>query len=672
VIGEFAHDALLVALAILVLGIVVAPVAVRTGRRDWIPVVYSTLYTNFLLVTIATVAMVVALVTHDFSVSYVAQVGSRATPLFYTVISLWGALEGSILFWAWVLALYGTVVVWLNRNRPGNLIPYTALALLAVSLFFGILLVGPANPFHPVFPVPADGPGPNPLLQNHILMGVHPPLLYLGYVGMTVPFAFAVGAMLSGEVTGDDWIKLSHRWTLLSWGFLSAAIIAGMWWSYEVLGWGGYWAWDPVENASFLPWLTATAYLHSMVLQERRGMLRLWNINLVVGTFVLTVLGTFLTRSGIISSVHAFTVGVIGYYFLAFIALVLIAALVMVAGNSDRLRTSGRMDSAASRETVFLLNNLFLTAFMFTVLIGTLFPLIAEAIRGVKVSVGAPFFNRMTLPMVVMLLFLMGVGPALPWRSATAAEMRSKLLPPLVGALLFCVGALVAGARNFYGVVAFTFVGYAAVANLREYWIGLRARRNAHGEGWATALYRLIRGNQRRYGGYLAHLGLLIAALGVAGSSSFRREREMTMKPGDTLTVAGQTIRLKGVWGREEVQRSVIGATVEVLKNGRVVGIIEPRMNYYPTSDQPVPTPQVRSTIGGDLYLTLMAFDPNGAHATIRAIVQPLVSWIWFGGGVIVLGALIGMLPARRRPDGSLAEPDAVPVLGAVIAEAAP
>jgi len=672
VIGLLAHDALLVALPIMVLGIVLAPVAVRTGRREWIPIAYSALYTNFLLVTIATVAMIVALVTHDFSVSYVAQVGSRATPLFYTVISLWGALEGSILFWAWVLALYGTVVVWLNRNRPGNLIPYTALALLAVSLFFGILLVGPANPFHPVFPVPLDGPGPNPLLQNHILMGVHPPLLYLGYVGMTVPFAFAVGAMLSGEVTGDAWIKLSHRWTLLSWAFLSAAIIAGMWWSYEVLGWGGYWAWDPVENASFLPWLTATAYLHSMILQERRGMLRLWNVNLVVGTFVLTVLGTFLTRSGIISSVHAFTVGVIGYYFLAFIAVVLIAALVMVAGNSDRLRTSGKMDSAASRESVFLLNNLFLTAFMFTVLIGTLFPLVAEAIRGVKVSVGAPFFNRMSLPLIVMLLFLMGVGPALPWRSATAAEMRSKLLPPFIGALLFCAGALVAGARSFYGVVAFSFVGYAAVANLREYWIGMRARRQAHGEGWATALFLLMRSNQRRFGGYLAHLGLLLVALGIAGSSSFRKEREATMKPGDTLTVAGQTIRLKGVWGREEVQRSVVGATLEVLKNGRVVGVIEPHMNYYPTSDQPVPTPQVRSTIGGDLYLTLMAFDPNGANATIRAIVQPLVSWIWFGGGIVVLGAIIGMIPARRRSNGALADTDLVPDLGAIAAEAAP
>jgi cytochrome c-type biogenesis protein CcmF len=651
VTGLIAHDALIVALAITLLGIVAAPVAVRSGRREWIPVAYSAVYTNFALVTIAAVGMVVALVTHDFSVSYVAQVGSRETPLFYTVISLWGALEGSILFWAWVLAMYASVVVFVNRHRPGNLIPYTAMALLAVSLFFAILLVGPANPFQVVSPVPLDGPGPNPLLQNHILMGVHPPLLYLGYVGMSVPFAFAVGAMLSGEVITDDWIRLSHRWTLLSWGFLSAAIIAGMWWSYEVLGWGGYWAWDPVENASFLPWLTATAYLHSVVIQERRGMLRLWNLNLVVGTFVLTVLGTFLTRSGIISSVHAFTVGVIGYYFLAFIAVVLISALVMVAGNSERLRSVGRLDSAVSRESVFLLNNLFLTAFMFTVLVGTLFPLIAEAVRGVKVSVGAPFFDRMTLPLILLLLFLMGVGPALPWKSATAADVRSKLLPPFIGAALLGLAGFVAGARSPYAVLAFSFIGYAAFANLREYWIGMRARRRAHGEAWAMALLRLVRGNNRRYGGYVAHLGILLVALGIVASQAFRSDREMTLKPGESLTVAGQTVRLKVVWGREEPQRSVIGATMEVIDEGKVIGIIEPRMNFYPTSDQPVPTPQVRSTVGGDLYLTLMAFDRSGSNATIRMIVQPLVPWMWFGGGVIVLGALIGLLPVYRRSE---------------------
>jgi cytochrome c-type biogenesis protein CcmF len=653
VIGLVAHDALLISLAVTLFGIVLAPVAIRQGRRDWIQMVYGATYANFLLVGIATVSMVIALVTHDFSVSYVAQVGSRATPLFYTVISLWGALEGSILFWAFVLGLYAAAVVWINHRRPGNLIPYTTVALLAVSLFFAILLVGPANPFHAVSPVPADGPGPNPLLQNHILMAVHPPLLYLGYVGMSVPFAFAVGAMLSGEVTTDDWSRLSRRWTLASWGFLSAAIIAGMWWSYEVLGWGGYWAWDPVENASFLPWLTATAYLHSVMVQERRGMLRLWNLNLVVGTFVLTVLGTFLTRSGILSSVHAFTTGAIGYYFLAFITIVLVAALAMVWGNSDRLRTTGKFDSAASRETVFLLNNLFLTAFMFTVLVGTLFPLVAEAIRGVKVSVGEPFFNRMSLPLIVALLFLMGVGPALPWRSVSASEMKAKLLPPLAGAVALGLVALIAGAHNVYAVLAFAFVGYAGFANLREYWIGIRARHDAHGENYVVALVRLVGGNRRRYGGYVAHLGVLLVALGVAASSSLRSEREATLKPGESISVAGHTVRLKQVWGREEAQRSVIGATMEVLEKGVVVGTIEPRMNFYPTSDQPVPTPAVRSSIGGDLYLNLMAFERTGATATVKVIVQPLVPWMWFGGGVIVFGAIISLSlfgPRREAP----------------------
>jgi cytochrome c-type biogenesis protein CcmF len=660
VTGFLAHNALLVSLAVILFGLVTSPLGIRRGRRDWIELAYAAVYTNFLLVTIATLSMVYALVTHDFSVSYVAQVGSRETPLFYTVISLWGALEGSILFWAWVLALYSSAAVWINRRREGNLVPYAAAAFLAISLFFVILLVGPANPFLPVSPVPPNGPGPNPLLQNHILMAVHPPLLYLGYVGMSVPFAFAVGAMLSGEVTSDDWTRITRRWTLASWGLLSAAIIAGMWWSYEVLGWGGYWAWDPVENASFLPWLTATAYLHSVMVQQRRGMLRLWNLNLVVGTFMLTILGTFLTRSGILSSVHAFTTGSIGYYFLGFIAFVFASTMAMVWGNSERLRTTGRFDSPASRETILLLNNLFLTAFMFTVLIGTLYPLVAEAVRGVKVSVGAPFFNRMSLPMIVALLFLMGVGPALPWRSASREEVRAKLVPPLAGALIFTAGALVAGVRDVYAVLAFCFVGYSAFANLREYWIGMRTRRNAHGESWPTALARLVGGNRRRYGGYLAHMGVLLVAVGVAASSSLRTESSGTLKPGETLSVSGRTVRLSRVWGREEVQRSVIGATLEVVKNGAVVGFLEPRMNFYPTSDAPVPTPDVRSTVAGDLYVNLMAFDPRGASATVKVIVEPLTPWIWFGGGIVVLGALISILP-QRRPSQAAAFAPATP-----------
>lgn len=378
-------------------------------------------------------------------------------------------------------------------------------------------------------------------------------------------------------------------------------------------------------------------------------MLRVWNLNLVVGTFALTILGTFLTRSGIISSVHAFTTGTIGYYFLTFIALVLLTALAIVAGNSERLRTTGRLDSAASRETVFLLNNLFLTAFMLTVLVGTLFPLVAEAVRGVKVSVGGPFFNRMSLPLIAALLFLMGVGPALPWKAATADELRAKLIPPVAGAVVLAVVALLMGIHNPYGLLVFTFVGYSAAANLREYWFGVRARHVAHGEGWPTAVVRLVASNRRRYGGYIAHFGVFFVALGITASSSLRSEKEATLKPGESMSVAGRTVRLKGLWGREEKQRSVVGATLDVLDGGNVRGTLEPRMNFYPTSQEPVPTPDVRSGPFGDLYLNLVAFRPDGSSATIKAIYEPLLPWIWLGGGVVVLGAIIAGWPTRRR-----------------------
>jgi cytochrome c-type biogenesis protein CcmF len=659
--GLVGRGALIVSLLFIGVGIVAVPLALRRGRRDWIAIGYGSVFANFLLVSIAALAMIGALVAHDFSVSYVAQVGSRETPLLFTVISLWGALEGSILFWAWVLSLYAFLVVRLNRDRTGDLVPYSSSVLLSISLFFAILLVGPANPFNVVSPIPPNGPGPNPLLQNHILMAVHPPLLYLGYVGMSVPFAFAVGAVLSGEAESNDWIRLTRNWTVASWGFLSAAIIAGMWWSYDVLGWGGYWAWDPVENASFLPWLTATAFLHSAMVQERRSMLRVWNLNLVVGTFVLTILGTFLTRSGIISSVHAFTTGTIGYYFLTFIALVLLVAFTLVAGSSDRLRTSGRLDSAFSRETVFLFNNLFLTAFMFTVLVGTLFPLVAEAIRGVKVSVGGPYFNRMSLPIIAALIFLMGVGPALPWKVASRADLRSKLIPPVAGAIVVGAIALLIGVREVYGVLIFTLVGYAATANLREFWLGTRARHAAHGEAWPTALFRLVAGNRRRHGGYIAHLGVLFVALGIAASSTLRTEREGTVKPGETLAVAGRTVRLEGLWARDEKQRSVVGATLSVVDGPRVRGTMEPRMNFYPMSQEPVPTPAVRSGLFGDLYINLVAFRPDGGTATLKMIYEPLVPWIWFGGGVVVFGAILCAWPIRRRRSVAV-----IPMPGAV------
>jgi cytochrome c-type biogenesis protein CcmF len=651
-------SSVMVAFATAMLGMVLAVAGTRLRRPELVRGAYAAVYVNFGLLAVASLAMVWALVTHDFSVSYVAQVGSRATPTFYTVISLWGALEGSILFWGLVLSGFSAVAVWLGtharEDRRGDgadvqrLMPYAAAILLGIGAFFYLLLVLPANPFLPVSPVPADGPGPNPLLQNHILMAVHPPLLYLGYVGMSVPFAFAMGALLSGA-PGGTWIRLTRRWTMAAWMFLTAAIIAGMWWSYEVLGWGGYWAWDPVENASFLPWLTATAFLHSAMVEERRGMLRVWNLSLITSTFALTILGTFLTRSGILSSVHAFAEGEIGYWFLGFIAIVLIFSLSLVAGRSDQLHTAGRLDAVASRETAFLLNNLLFTVFTFTVLLGTLFPLVAEAVRGVKVSVGEPFFNSMTLPICMALLFLMGVGPALPWRVGSRDALRREMAIPAALAVVVGIATAVLFGGGVYAVVTFTFGTFALAVNVRQFTGGAKARMRAHGEAAPIALVRLVGGNRRRYGGYLAHIGAITVAVAVAASSAFKGETEATLRKGETMSLRGHTIRLDDLWGRQEPQRFVLGATITVLRDGAPAGEMDPRLNFYTTSEQPITTPAVRSRPSGDLYLNLMAVERDGSSATIRMIVEPLVPWIWGGGYLIVLGALISMWPARRR-----------------------
>ena len=650
----------MVAMVLSVVGIALAVAGVYDKRRDFIRGAYAVVYTNWALLAVANLSMVWALVTHDFSVSYVAQVGSRSTPLFYTIISLWGALEGSILFWGFILASYTAVVVWINRKREGAMVPYAAATLLGIAVFFYLLLVVPANPFQLVSPAPADGPGPNPLLQNHILMGVHPPLLYLGYVGMSVPFAFAVGALLAGG-TDDEWIKTTRRWTIGAWAFLSAAIIAGMWWSYEVLGWGGYWAWDPVENASFMPWLTATAFVHSVMVEERRGMLRVWNLSLVTATFLLTILGTFLTRSGVLSSVHAFSNGPIGYYFLTFIAVVLALSLMLLAGRSSELQSRGRFDAAVSRETVFLLNNLLFTVFTFTVLLGTLFPLVAQWWNeNLKVSVGGPFYNKMTLPLCMALLFLMGVGPALPWRRAPKDFVKREFGVPTAVAVIVAVLSVTIGTRDLFAVGAFGFGAFALTTNLRQFWIGAAARVKAHGENAVVALARLVGANRRRYGGYVAHIGAIAAAVSIAASSAFKAEHEATIKVGGTMALRGHTIRLDSLWLQQQPQRVVIGTTVVVLDGKSEVGRLNPRLNFYRTSDQPIATPAVRSRASGDLYLNLMAVEQDGTGATIRMIVEPLVPWIWVGGLIVVLGAAISLWPARRRVFGtvSAAVPD--------------
>src|SRR5688572_17971539 len=404
-------------------------VGAKIGNERLTATARSIAYVIFLLMFVANSAMIYGLVTHDFSISYVAQVGSRATPVFFTVISLWSSLEGSILFWGLVLSGFTAAATYLNRGRLGALGDYATGTMLGVGVFFYLLLIGPADPFLLVSPAPLDGPGPNPLLQNHILMAIHPPFLYLGYVGMTVPFAVAFGALLSGKLD-DTWVRETRRWTTTAWMFLSLAIMMGMWWSYEVLGWGGYWAWDPVENASFMPWLTATAFLHSVMVQERRGMLRVWNLSLIIATFTLTILGTFLTRSGVLNSVHAFSESNIGAWFLSFLGLAAATGIGLIAWRGDRLRTPGQIDSPVSREGAFLANNLLFAGFAFVVLLGTVFPLLVEALQDKKLSVGEPYFDRMTVPIGLSLLFLMAVAPALPWRAASGEVLRRRLGVP--------------------------------------------------------------------------------------------------------------------------------------------------------------------------------------------------------------------------------------------------
>ncbi len=637
------------ALGLAIYGALAAFWGVRSKKPALVASARAATYAIFGLMLVANLGMVYALVTHDFSISYVARVGSRATPTYISIISLWSSLEGSILFWGLILSGYTAAVTFLHRHRSNDLFAVATGTLLLVGTFFYILLLGPANPFHSVFPVPVDGPGPNPLLQNHWLMGVHPPLLYLGYVGMSVPFAFAVGALVTRQ-TDDRWLRVTRRWTLTAWGFLSLAIIAGMWWSYEVLGWGGYWAWDPVENASFMPWLTATAFIHSAMVQERRGMLKVWNVSLIMATFVLTILGTFLTRSGILSSVHAFAEGPIGYYFLGFIGVTLLAAVALVAGRSEELRSTGRMESAFSRETVFLLNNLVLAAFMFTVLLGTLFPLVAEAMRGVRVTVGEPFFNRMTLPLAVLLLLLVGVGPVLPWGRANERHLKRFAVPGVIG-LIALIAFLAVGARNILALLGFALAGFALAVNIGEFVIGAAARRRAKGENFLVATARLIQGNPRRYGGYVAHLGMLLVSLGIIASGSFTADREFTLHEGETGTIGAYTLKFEDIWGTDEARRTTFTAQLAVFKDGEQIGTMYPRLNYYRMSESPITTPAVRSRPHEDLYLNLMAFEQDGSSITVRALIEPMVSWIWIGGLIVGLGAAVGLQYRSQRSD---------------------
>ncbi|MDP2600192.1 MAG: heme lyase CcmF/NrfE family subunit [Deltaproteobacteria bacterium] len=597
------------------------------------------IYFNFFAMTLATLGMVYALLTNDFSVSYVAHVGARETPRFFAAISLWSSLEGSILLWGWVLSAYSALCIYLYRDSYADLMPWVAITLFAIGIFFYIVLGIPANPFHEVFPVPPNGPGPNPLLQNHWLMAVHPPMLYLGYVGMSVPFAFAVASMVTGNF-GNDWVDITRKWLLTAWMFLSIAIILGGWWSYAVLGWGGYWAWDPVENASFLPWLTATPLLHSIMVQQRRGMLKMWNLSLIVTTFLLTLLGTFLTRSGVLDSVHSFTESGIGLYFLIAIAIALMSSLALLIWKAPQFASTGKFDSPFCRETAFLLGNLLFVCFCFVVLLGTLYPLISEALRGVKVSVGEPFFNQMSLPLSLAIILLMGVGVATPWKIGDKKVFFKTIRWPAVIAVLSIPIVWFFGFKNGWILTTVAFSLFSLSIMLLE-----MAAKSIQ----QKSFFALFQNQPRRYGGFVAHIGIIVIAVGVAFSSAYQEEVQATLKGNESLQIGPYTVTLQKLYANQAPQRFEVIAQTLISKNGKPISIMEPKLNYYPTQREPVSTPAIRATAKEDLYLTLMAFDEKGMGASLRAMVTPAVSWIWWGGGIIVLGSLLA-LSFWRRP----------------------
>jgi cytochrome c-type biogenesis protein CcmF len=618
-------------------------------------------YAVFALVLAATGILLHALLTHDFSLEYVAAYSSTTLPTQYTVAALWGGQKGSLLFWAFMLTLFSTIVHVQNRDKNRALMPWVTATLMTVASFFLGLVVFIADPFERL-PRPAlEGADLNPLLQNY-WMTIHPPSLYTGYVSASVPFAFAIAALATGRL-GDQWIRTTRRWALFSWFFLSLGNLFGARWAYEVLGWGGYWAWDPVENAAFMPWLVSTAYLHSVMIQEKKDMLRVWNMVLVLLTFALTIFGTFLTRSGVISSVHSFTQSGLGPFFIGFLLFVILVAGGLVVYRLPELRTHATVESFLSREAAFLFNNLVLVGIAFAVFWGTVFPVLSEWVRGVKITVGPPFFNRVNAPLGLALLFLAGVGPVIAWRRATPKNLRRAFTVPVGAGLIAAVVLRVAGVPLGYAHATFALSVFVLGTIAQEFWRGVRARQAMLHESAPRALGRLVGKNRRRYGGYIIHVGIVSMFVGVAASSMFRIEVTSTLKPGDTMQAGRFTLRYDKVTTTDDPHLSRLAAQVTVLRGDTVIGTLAPEKRFYKKPQQPTTEVAMRSTLTEDLYLVLGSYDPPSGLATIQAYVNPLVAWLWIGGIILFLGTAVTMWPsaAERREAAVALERGAVP-----------
>ena len=662
----FGSFALILAFVCSVYAIVAGIAAIRTRHPLLLRSSQNAGIAVCLLVTIAAGCLIYLFLNDDFSMAYVVGHSNRDLEVFYKIAAIWSGQEGSLLFWSWILSIYGFVLLVANRRKHPELMPYVLVILSGVQCFFLILNAFIASPFQVIgtrtaggiqLIAQADGRGLNPLLQ-YPEMVAHPPTLYLGYVGFTIPFAFALAALLA-RYPGEKWIHLTRRWTMVAWGFQSLGILMGAHWAYAVLGWGGYWGWDPVENASLMPWFTGTAFLHSVMMQEKRGMMKVWNVWLVFVTFLLCILGTFLTRSGIVSSVHAFATSNIGPWFVGFLTIALLVCIWAYLENRDYLKSETPLDSLVSRESSFLFNNLLLLAACFAVLWGTLFPVISEAVQGTKISVGPPFFNKVNIPIGLALLFLTGVGPLLAWRKTSTESLKKNFAWPLGGGLLAGAIAYPLGFKDFYALVCLILCVFVTLTIIAEFVRGALVIRARHSMGFLPAMVHLTMRNTRRYGGYVIHFGMVLIFLGLAGAA-FNKDKQTEMRPGDRMELGRYTLIAQTLTSVPQQRFASDGSiiekrnyeaervTMEVLRDGQSALMLYPERRFYPANEVTGTMVAIHSTLREDLYVVYAGRDPDSNLPVIHAYVNPLVKWIWFGGIVMVIGTGLALVPNRQ------------------------
>ena len=597
------------------------------------------------LVIIASIALWYALFTRDFQVEYVAHYSNRALTWFYTIAAFWAGQAGSLLFWGLLLAIFNVVVLLQNRKKNAELLPVTLGIMSATTFFFLYLLVFNSNPFALLDFMPPDGQGLNPLLQNPQMV-FHPPTLYVGFVACTVPFAFAMAALWIRRLD-NQWLTTIRRWTLVAWLFLTIGNILGMQWAYVELGWGGYWAWDPVENASLMPWLTGTAFLHSIIVQERKGMLKRWTISLVVLTFALTIFGTFVTRSGLISSVHAFGVSTLGPLFLGFLAVILIFSTVLLSTRNDILAGKRDIGSWTSKESGFLLNNLLFVAITFGVFVGTLMPSLSELFKGEQMTVGSEFFNRMATPIGLGIFLLIGVCTAFSWTKTSTDKLLRNLLFPLATAVVLSAVFVFMGIRGFTPLVSLAIAVFSITITFQDYIRGVRVHSRQQKISFIAAILSLTLKHKRRYGGYIVHLGVLCFLLGVIGSSAFTLEKQATVRKEDSIRAGAYELQFKGITRERGEDRVIDSAHFSISKNSKTIGSISSEKHLF-QNFQPSTEVGIRSTLKEDLYVILADYDITTQMATVGVLVNPLVIWIWIGGLIMVLGTLVAIAPDKK------------------------